>query len=133
EPVGRNTAPSLTLAALQASELYDNAVLIVLPADHAISDDEGFCKILSNAVEAVANSHIDIATLGVKPTYAETGYGYIECHVDQNNISLAIDYKVVINFFEKPDTLLAQHFFQQNSYYWNSGIIILGRGLWLQA
>ena len=129
EPVAKNTAPSLTLAALHVKALYANAVMIVLPADHAINDDEGFCKILSNAVEAVANSHIAIATLGVKPTYAETGYGYIECRID----SFEFSYQKITRFVEKPNLELAQQYITQSNFYWNSGVFIVKSEFWLTA
>lgn len=129
EPVAKNTAPSLTLAALQANELYENAVLIVLPADHAINDDKGFCKTLSDAVEAVANSYIVIATLGVRPTYAETGYGYIECQAD----STEFGYHKVARFVEKPNLQCAQAYIEQSNFYWNSGVFIVKSQFWLTA
>lgn len=129
EPIGKNTAPSLTLASLHANELYKNAVMMVLPADHAINDDEDFCKTLSNAVEAIANSHIAIATLGVKPTYAETGYGYIEYQVD----STESGYHQVIRFVEKPDQQHAQQYIEQSNFYWNSGVFIVKSQFWLTA
>ena len=129
EPIGKNTAPSLTLAALHVKALYANAVMIVLPADHAINDDEDFCKTLSNAVEAVANSHIAIVTLGVKPTYAETGYGYIECQTD----STKSGYHQVLRFVEKPDLQRAQQYIEQSNFYWNSGVFITKSQFWLTA
>lgn len=129
EPVAKNTAPSLTLAALKANELYDNPLLIVLPADHAISDDQDFCKTLATAVSAVNADDIEIATLGVTPTYAETGYGYIECQTD----SLESSYHKIIRFVEKPDLELAQQYIAQSNFYWNSGIFIVRSQFWLTA
>ena len=129
EPVAKNTAPSLTLAALKANELYDNPLLIVLPADHAISDGQEFCKTLATAVSAVNADDIEIATLGVTPTYAETGYGYIECQTD----SLESSYHKIIRFVEKPDLELAQQYIAQSNFYWNSGIFIVRSQFWLTA
>ena len=129
EPVAKNTAPSLTLAALKANELYDNPLLIVLPADHAISDDQDFCKTLATAVSAVNADDIEIATLGVTPTYAETGYGYIECQTD----SLESSYHKIIRFVEKPDLELAQQYIAQSNFYWNSGVFIVRSQFWLTA
>lgn len=129
EPVAKNTAPSLTLAALKANELYDNPLLIVLPADHAISDDQDFCKTLATAVSAVNGDDIEIATLGVTPTYAETGYGYIECQTD----SLESSYHKIIRFVEKPDLELAQQYIAQSNFYWNSGVFIVRSQFWLTA
>lgn len=129
EPSAKNTAPSLTLAALQAQEKYANALLIVLPADHSISDKKTFCEILIKASKAVTQHQLSMATLGVQPTYAETGYGYIQCTTAPSNI----DFRPVINFFEKPDALLAQYYFEQAEFYWNSGIFIIESNTWLQA
>ena len=129
EPVAKNTAPSLTLAALQANELYEDAVLIVLPADHAINDNDDFCSTLNNAVSAVTANKIKIATLGVKPSYAETGYGYIECQTDSTEFS----YHKIARFVEKPNLKLAQQYTEQSNFYWNSGVFIVKSQFWLTA
>ena len=129
EPIAKNTAPSLTLAALHIEALYENAVMIVLPADHAISDDKDFCKTLAASVTAVANNDIAIATLGVKPTYAETGYGYIECQI----VDIKSNYHKVARFVEKPNLELAQQYIEQSSFYWNSGVFIVKSEFWLTA
>lgn len=129
EPLAKNTAVSLTLAALHAQEKYENAILLVLPADHSISDKTSFCDILIRASAMVNSQKISIATLGIKPTYAETGYGYIQCANDNQDTLL----KSVSNFFEKPNAKLAQQYFEQENMYWNSGIFIIKTGIWLQA
>ena len=129
EPSGKNTAPSLTLAALHIEALYENAVMIVLPADHAISDDKDFCMTLAASVTAVANNDIAIATLGVKPTYAETGYGYIECQI----VDIKSNYHKVARFVEKPNLELAQQYITQSNFYWNSGVFIVKSEFWLTA
>lgn len=129
EPIAKNTAPSLTLAALQANELYDNVVLIVLPADHAISDDQDFCATLATAISSVSVDDIEIATLGVTPSYAETGYGYIECQIDSPEST----YQKIIKFVEKPNLELAQQYIEQSNFYWNSGVFIVKSEFWLTA
>ena len=129
EPVAKNTAPSLTLAALKATELYENAILIVLPADHAINDNDDFCSTLNNAVSAVTANEIKIGTLGIKPTYAETGYGYIECQTDSTEFS----YHKIARFVEKPNLKLAQQYIEQSNFYWNSGVFIVKSQFWLTA
>lgn len=129
EPVGKNTAPSLTLAALKATELYENGVLIVLPADHAINDNDDFCSTLNNAVSAVTANKIKIGTLGIKPTYAETGYGYIECQIESTESS----YHKIARFVEKPNLKLAQQYIEQSNFYWNSGVFIIKSQFWLTA
>ena len=129
EPVAKNTAPSLTLAALKATKLYENAILIVLPADHAINDNDDFCSTLNNAVSAVTANEIKIGTLGIKPTYAETGYGYIECQTDSTEFS----YRKIERFVEKPNLKLAQQYIEQSNFYWNSGVFIVKSQFWLTA
>ncbi|GAF55340.1 mannose-1-phosphate guanylyltransferase [Psychrobacter sp. JCM 18901] len=129
EPIGKNTAPSLTLAALKATDLYENGVLIVLPADHAINDNDDFCSTLNNAVSAVTANKIKIGTLGIKPTYAETGYGYIECQIESTESS----YHKIARFVEKPNLKLAQQYIEQSNFYWNSGVFIIKSQFWLTA
>ena len=129
EPIAKNTAPSLTLAALQANELYDNAVLVVLPADHTISNDDDFCATLTAAISAVIAADIVIATLGVTPTYAETGYGYIECQT----VDTKLNYHKVARFVEKPNLQRAQAYIEQSNFYWNSGVFIVKSQFWLAA
>ena len=127
--VAKNTAPSLTLASLQANELYEDAVLIVLPADHAICDDQDFCATVATAISSVSADDIEIATLGVTPSYAETGYGYIECQTDSPESS----YHKITRFVEKPNLELAQQYIAQSNFYWNSGVFIIKSQFWLTA
>lgn len=129
EPTGKNTAPSLTLAALHVSALYENVVMVVLPADHAINDDTDFCMTLADGITAVADNDIAIATLGVKPTYPETGYGYIKC----KNNNTQFSYRKVAKFVEKPNLSVAQDYIVQSNFYWNSGIFIIKDQFWLTA
>lgn len=129
ETVAKNTAPSLTLAALHINALYENAVMIVLPADHAISDDNEFCKTLAASITTITNNDLKIATLGVKPTYAETGYGYIECQPLTPELSC----HKVSRFVEKPSLQRAQDYITQSNFYWNSGIFIVKAQFWLSA
>ena len=129
ESVGKNTAPSLTLAALHASAIYGNAVMIVLPADHAIGDNNDFCTTLSGGITAIVNNSVSIATLGVTPTYAETGYGYIECQTDGTDL----DYHKITRFVEKPNLALAEKYIAQSNFYWNSGVFIVKSHFWLTA
>ena len=129
EPIGKNTAPSLSLASLYIKNSYpnDEVVMIVLPADHAIDCEKIYCQMLLAAANAIADDEITIATLGLKPTYPETGYGYIEC---QSNDRM-IDYRGVVRFIEKPDIHLAKEYIKQQNFYWNSGIFVVKSQLWL--
>ena len=102
EPVGRNTAPALTLAALQAIEADADAILVVTPADQTISDNKAFTRALQNSVRAASSGAIVI--LGIAPLEPKTGYGYIKY---QGGAGANDDY-VVAQFVEKPDILTAQ-------------------------
>ena len=124
EPFGRNTAPALTLAALQATEGGHDPVLVVAPADQAITDAAAFTLTLQRAVRQAAQGSIVI--LGITPDRAETGYGYIR--------SIPADgADKVITFAEKPDHATAQRYVLEGDYSWNSGMFVLKASVWLAA
>jgi len=117
EPVGRNTAPAIAAAALQSFKQTDGAVLLVLSADHVIQDVEVF-----HAAINIANSQAQkgkLATFGIVPTDANTGYGYIKS--SKENID---DVYKVEEFVEKPDLATAQSYLEQSNYLWNSGMFM---------
>jgi len=124
EPLGRNTAPALTLAALQALEDGQDPVLVVTPADQTVTDTESFNSALSQAVEAAADGTIVI--LGITPDRPETGYGYILA-------SAAEGIAAVERFVEKPDAATAARYLAEGSYYWNSGMFVLRASAWMNA
>jgi mannose-1-phosphate guanylyltransferase/mannose-6-phosphate isomerase len=118
EPVGRNTAPAIALAAMCALQRDENSVLLVLPADHILNDQDKF----GQAVEAAAGLAAEnkLVTFGISPTRPETGYGYIqagEMIKDGNAHQVA-------SFVEKPDLAKAQEYCDSGNYYWNSGMFI---------
>jgi len=126
EPVGRNTAPALTLAALAASNEGQDPILLVMPADHVIQDIGAFQKSIVRGA-ALANKGY-IVTFGIVPDAPETGYGYIKkgeqvdelgCHIEQ--------------FVEKPDSQTAQGYLESGQYLWNSGMFMVCATTWLQA
>lgn len=126
EPVGRNTAPALTVASLFAeNEQEEDPVMVVMPADHIIAQPERFCEALHHAVELAANGRI--VTLGVKPTSPETGYGYIRC-----GASLGEHGAEIAEFVEKPDSATAERYLTAGNYLWNSGIFVLRASTWLK-
>lgn len=125
EPVGRNTAPALTLAALAAREAGKDPVLVVTPADQAITDDEAFRVAMHSAVESALDDNIVI--LGITPDRPETGYGYIK--VAANSEAIA----AVERFVEKPDQDTAQAYLDEGGYYWNAGLFVLKASVWLEA
>ena len=127
EPVGRNTAPALTLAALQAIEADADAILVVTPADQTISDNKAFTRALQNSVRAASSGAIVI--LGIAPLEPKTGYGYIKY---QGGAGANDDY-VVAQFVEKPDILTAQGYIESGNFAWNSGMFVLKAATWLNA
>lgn len=124
EPVGRNTAPALTLAALQAISKGQDPVLVVTPADQAISDLPAFQACLRQAL--VLAERDSIVILGIRPDRPETGFGYIKTAVVQND-------STVQQFVEKPDPETAARYLADGSYFWNSGLFVLKASIWLDA
>lgn len=122
EPIGRNTAPCIGLASVLIEEKFPNSTMIVIPSDHIIENEDGFVKILQTAVE-VAQNNKDLVTLGIKPTYAETGYGYIESTKEVYQLNNLDVYKVN-KFVEKPDIDTAKSYLDSGNFYWNSGIFV---------
>ncbi|MCM3261593.1 mannose-1-phosphate guanylyltransferase [Paenibacillus lautus] len=122
EPVGRNTAPCIGLASIIIEERFPESTMIVLPSDHIIENEEGFIKILKAGIE-VAQDDKSLVTLGIKPSYPETGYGYIESTQDKSYINDLEVFKVN-KFVEKPDMESAEKYLDSGNFYWNSGIFI---------
>ncbi len=127
EPEGRNTAPALTLAALQALQAGDDPVLVVSPADQQVGKVDQFVTTLQHAARLAAQDHIVI--LGVPPQRAETGFGYIRFEAVQG----ALGEHRVQGFAEKPDEATARHYLKQGNYAWNSGLFVLKASVWLRA
>jgi mannose-1-phosphate guanylyltransferase/mannose-6-phosphate isomerase len=132
EPVGRNTAPALTLAALQAKDAGEiDPILVITPADQTIQNQAAFIKALQDCV-AVVNADDNkqtIAILGVTPTASETGYGYIKRNANKGSQG---EYSVE-RFVEKPDTQTAQAYLADGNYLWNSGMFVMHASTWLSA
>ena len=120
EPVGRNTAPAIGLAAIYLNHHSLESVMIVMPSDHAIPDTEKFLDDLRLAIQGAKGNYL--VTFGIKPSRPETGYGYIK--VDQ---SLKIEPRglhKVEGFFEKPDLETAKRYLSDGNHFWNSGIFV---------
>ena len=128
EPQGRDTAPAVALATLEVAKRYgEDAICGFFPADHYITDETRYCDTLRAAAD-MAKSVGAIATLGIKPTFPSTGYGYIEQGADAGTFSAGTvsdlpAYKVS-RFTEKPDKATAEKFVDSGKYSWNSGIFI---------
>ncbi len=124
EPMGRNTAPALTLAALQAVEGGADPVLVVTPADQTVTMPAAFTAAVRRAVRDAAAGAI--AILGVPPERPETGYGYILAEG-------AAPAQRVARFVEKPDAPTAERYLKEGGYYWNAGMFVLRASVWLSA
>ena len=125
EPMGRNTAPAMTLAALHAQAGGNDPVLVVVAADHAYRDETAFTAAMQRAVRAAADGAI--VTLGITPTAPETGFGYLRCSAAPGGESK------LAQFVEKPDLATAQRYLAEGGYYWNSGNFVVRASVWLAA
>jgi len=117
EPVGRNTAPAITLAALQAERFEDDPLLLVLAADHVIKDEEAFIVAVEKAIPLAEEGKL--VTFGIVPSYPETGYGYIKQGLEIAEGAFSVD-----SFVEKPDLNTAAEYLESGKYYWNSGMFL---------
>lgn len=128
EPVARNTAPALALAALQAQQMSNDPTLLVLSADHMIRDIAVFQQAVASAVAAAEKGHL--VTFGVEPLIPETGYGYIKTSIADNSVSS--NFLVVEQFVEKPDRATAESYLAAGCYYWNSGMFVFSADVFLR-
>ena len=124
EPVGRNTAPCIGLAAKMIKE---DAVMVVLPADHIIKPRRKFLDTLKKAV-TLAKETENLITIGIKPTYPATGYGYIEAGNKEKQQVFRVK-----RFVEKPDKKNAERFIKTGRFFWNSGMFVWRKSVILEA
>ena len=129
EPVGRNTAPAVALAALQASAAGEDPLLLVLPADHVIRDAAAF-RAAAQAGAALAEED-RLVTFGIVPDKAETGYGYIKAGASLASPVPAAAFAVAA-FVEKPDLATAERYVAAGDYYWNSGMFLFRASVYLE-
>ena len=122
EPVGRNTAAAVGLAAWHLMSVDPEALMVVLPADHAIPDAAAFCATLQQAAVAAQHANV-LMTIGVQPTHPATGYGYIKVG-DSLAIPAAPLARQVTQFTEKPQAEVAAQFVASGAYLWNCGIFV---------
>lgn len=123
EPVAKNTAPCVALAAALIQEKDPDATMVVLPADHQISDPEKFRSILQ-AAKSKAQDEQALVTIGINPGHPETGYGYIEFDKEASESFGDHEIKKVNQFREKPDLDTAKSFLEAGNFLWNSGMFI---------
>ncbi len=119
EPVGKNTAPCIGLGAVHIAKKYEDAIMMVLPSDHLIKHNKMFVKTLKDAI-AIAKEDRNLVTLGITPTYPETGYGYIKFDAEA---SKGNGYTVE-KFVEKPNYEVAREYLNSGEYLWNSGMFV---------
>ena len=125
EPVGRNTAPAVALAAMLSQQTHATDILLVMPADHVIANKQAFLDAVQNAM-APANDGF-LVTFGIEPSGPETGYGYI-----QRGAKAGYDHVFdVTTFHEKPALTRAQQFLKSGDYYWNGGIFVFTAATYL--
>lgn len=127
EPISRNTAPAILMAALSLAKEFDQqTILAILPADHLIVDDNAFVRDATTAIELA--KHGFIVTMGIKPTRAEISYGYLKIDADADSAEVTQSFSLpehchrVAQFIEKPNLVYAEKFLQSEGYFWNSGI-----------
>ena len=121
EPVGRNTAPAVATAALHLAQRYGQAIMLVLPADHVVADEESFARAVSVAVPQAEAGYL--VTFGIAPTHPATGYGYI-----RTGEKISPSVRAVARFVEKPKRAVASRFLRSGGYLWNSGMFVFSSG-----
>jgi len=130
EPVGRNTAPAITLAALALANDGRDAVMLAMPADHVIKDETAFRRAVTRGAALAAEDYL--VTFGIVPHAPETGYGYIKrTEIIGTSQSTDAAYRVGA-FVEKPDAATAQRYLDSGEYLWNSGIFMMRAAIWLK-
>jgi mannose-1-phosphate guanylyltransferase/mannose-6-phosphate isomerase len=127
EPVPRNTAPALTVAAMHATAEKGDAILVVMPADHVVTDNDAFHKAIGAGARCAEDG--SIVTMCIVPTHAETGYGYIKVGAQM----LGSGAWQLEKFVEKPHLELARQYVSSGEYWWNAGIFIVRASVWLKA
>lgn len=129
EPVGRNTAPALTVAAFSQVARGADPLLLMLPADHRITDCKAFCQALACGCRPAADGRIVV--FGVEPDHPATGYGYIRRGQPLAGKETPSGFELA-GFTEKPDAALAERYLRSGEHLWNSGIYLVRASVWLE-
>lgn len=130
EPLGRNTAPALTVAALASMKMDGDAILLVMPADHVIAKPDVYHAAIKEALELASNGML--VTFGIVPTAPETGFGYIRKGPPIKHSTLNIKPCLLDAFVEKPDLEAAISYVDSGEYLWNSGMFVMRASVWLE-
>ena len=134
EPEPKNTSAAVLYAAVYLDKLFDDSIMIILPADHFIRDKTTFTEALSRGIQEAEKGHL--VTIGIRPTYAETGYGYIKAkggsshQSSETKIGLPVEVEC---FVEKPDEETAKKYLAEGTYFWNAGIFLWKTSVILKA
>lgn len=131
ESIGRNTAPAIALAAFHLTQIDENALMLILPADHVIDDQDAFAQAVETAKIAAQEGYL--VTFGITPSSPETGYGYIKTGdaIELKAPPLLTAYRIQ-SFFEKPNLETATAYLQEGGYMWNSGMFVFTAKNYLQ-
>ncbi len=128
EPLGRNTAPAAAVAALMIAQKDPDGVLLLLPADHVVTDKAAFAAAVKTAVDAAQDDYL--VTFGIEPSRPETGYGYVRRGEPLS--AGGRDAFAVARFVEKPDRATAEGYVKSGEYYWNSGMFAFRASAYLR-
>ncbi len=118
EPAARNTAACIGYAAMEMIKKYEDGIMCIVPSDHFIQNEAEYKKVMEMAIK-VATDTDKLVTIGIKPTFPSTGYGYIRCNKEQK-----AEYYPVMEFVEKPDLEHAKEYLATGQYAWNSGMFV---------
>lgn len=125
EPIGRNTAPAIAIAALDVIKKSSDGLMLVMPSDHLIENEKEFLSAVKNAANLAEQNYL--VTFGIVPNKPETGYGYIKKSSAVDKFSFGVE-----KFVEKPDLKTAEKFVQSGDFFWNSGIFMFKASVYLE-
>ncbi len=123
EPAARNTAACIGYAAMEIVRKYEDGIMVIVPSDHFIKDEKEFAAVLNDAVEVATKTNA-LVTVGIRPSFPCTGYGYIRNTHTENVAGTSHEPRAVVEFVEKPDLETAEGYLESGEYAWNSGMFI---------
>jgi len=133
EPMRKNTAPCIAYANFRILKENPNANIVVAPADHLVTNEDEFLRVVRQALEFTASNNV-LLTIGIKPSRPDTGYGYIQVSNEQTELTMpSSELKKVRTFTEKPESDLALIFYESGEFFWNSGMFFWSLSSIMQA